>query len=214
MRLLAPALFGLFFSILAASALFLLSAAAMAQGAADLSACLAIDEDAARLDCYDGLAAMAADEAARADPGGWVLDAWPSRLNPAWTDYEAWTAAINPVAGAGGVPVYPVLAVRCEQGETRALFSFGRALAGETVQVYSRLDAGEVQAGELTLAPDGRRLGLWDSGESARFVAALLGAERLRLQIPVAGGEPLTAAFELAGLAAVAGPLKEACAWE
>ena len=203
MRILALALFA-----------FLLAAPAQAQTSGDLSACLSIDADASRLACYDGLAAMAADEDVRADLGGWVLDAWPSRLNPAWTDYEAWTAALNPVPGAGGIPVYPVLALRCEQGETRALFSFGRALAGETVQVYSRLDAGEIQAGELTLAPDGWRLGLWDSGESVHFIARLLGAERLRLQVPVAGGEPLTAAFELAGLAAVAAPLKEACAWE
>jgi hypothetical protein len=206
MRLVVPGLFGVLISISAIPAL--------AQGAADPSACLAIDEDGARLACYDGLAAMAADEAARVDGGGWVLEEWPSRLNPAWTDYEAWTAALNPIPGAGGIPVYPVLTLSCEQGETRAFFNFGRIVPGEKVRVHYRLGAGEVQPGELTLTPDGRRLGLWTSQLSVHFVRALYRSERLRIQIPVDGGEPLTAAFELGGLAATAGPLEEACGWE
>jgi hypothetical protein len=204
MRLIAPALFGI----------FLLLPPAPAEGAADLSTCRAIAGDGARLDCYDGLAGMAADEAVQADAGGWVLDEWPSRLNPAWTDYEAWTAALNPVPGAGGVPVFPVLTLRCEQGETRVFFNFGRVMPGGSVTVQYRLGAGPIQPGELTPAPDGRRFGLWTSALSVRFVQALARHERLRIQVPVAGGEPLTAAFELGGLAAAAAPLAEACGWE
>ena len=181
---------------------------APAQSGAGLSACLAIDADGARFDCYDGLAAM------RVDRGAWVRDEWPSRLNPAWTDYEVWTAALNPIAGAGGVPVHPVLTLRCEQGETLVYFNFGRALPGDRVAVQYRLGAGEIQPGELMLAPDGRRFGLWTSRLSVRFVQALQRSERLRLQVPVKGGEPLTAAFELGGLAAISEPLKEACGWE
>jgi len=206
MRLVLPALFGFLISTSAAPAL--------AQGAADLSACLAIEGDGARLACYDGLAAMAADGASRADEGGWVLEEWPSRLNPAWTDYEAWTAALNPLPGAGGVPVFPVLTLRCEQGETRAYFNFGRVMAGDSVTVHYRLDAGEIQTGELIPAPDGRRFGLWTSALSVHFIQALAHSDRLRLQVLVAGAEPLTAAFELAGLATAAAPLKEACGWE
>ena len=188
--------------------------AALAQGAAEPPACLSIDEDAARLACYDGLAAMAADGAARADPGSWTLEEWPSRLNPAWTDYEAWTASLNPVPGAGGIPVFPVLTLRCEQGETRVFFDFGRVMAEDRVTVYFRLGAGEIQAGELILAPDGRRFGLWASALSVRFVQALQRSERLRVQVPIEGAEPLTAAFELGGLTAVSSPLKDACGWE
>ncbi len=187
---------------------------ASAQTATALSACLAIDEDGARLDCYDGLAAMAADGAAQAAPGAWVLEEWPSRLNPAWTDYEVWTAALNPVPGAGGVPVHPVLTVGCEQGETRVFFNFGRVMPGDSVAVYYRMGAGEIQPGELTPTPDGRRFGLWTSRLSVRFVQALYRSERLRIQVPIDGAEPLTAAFELAGFAAAAAPLREACAWE
>ena len=188
--------------------------AALAQGAAEPPACLSIDEDAARLACYDGLAAMAADGAARADPGSWTLEEWPSRLNPAWTDYETWTASLNPVPGAGGIPVFPALTLRCEQGETRVFFDFGRVLAGDRVTVYFRLGTGEIQAGELILAPDGRRFGLWTSALSVRFVQALQRSERLRVQVPIEGAEPLTAAFELGGLTAVSSPLKDACGWE
>lgn len=188
--------------------------AALAQGSGDLSACLAIDEDGSRLDCYDGMAAMAADGAARVDRGGWVLEEWPSRLNPAWTDYEAWTAALNPVPGAGGIPVYPVLTLRCEQGETWVFFNFGRVMPGDGVPVYYRLGTGGIQPGELIPTPDGRRFGLWTSALSVRFVQALARSERLRIQVPVEGAEPLTAAFELGGLAATARPLKEACGWE
>lgn len=204
MRLVAMVLFWTLFPM----------SAALPQGGADLSACLAIDEDGARLDCYDGLAAMATDAADRIDRGTWVLEEWPSRLNPAWTDYEAWTAALNPVPGVGGVPVYPVLTLRCEQGETRVVFDFGRVLPGDSVAIHYRLGTGKIQAGELTSTPDGRRFGLWTSELSVRFIQALARGEGLRLQVPIDGAEPLTAAFELAGLAATAGPLKDACDWE
>lgn len=206
MRHIVPTLFGVLFSISAIPGL--------AQAATDLSACLAINEDGARLACYDGLGAMATDEAVRADEGGWILEEWPSRLNPAWTDYEAWTAALNPVPGTGGVPVYPVLALRCEQGETRAYFNFGRIVPGEKVLVHYRLDASDIQPGELIPTPDGRLHGLWTSQLSVHFIRALYRSERLRIQVPVAGGEPITAAFELGGLAAIAGPMREACGWE
>lgn len=206
MRRLAPAFFVMF--------LWFASFPAQGQGVDDLSACTAIDDGAARLDCFDGLAALAADEAARAGPGSWVLEEWPSRLNPAWTDYEAWTAALNLLPGIGGIPVNPVLTLRCEQGETRVFFDFGRPMAGDTVPVQYRLGSGDIQPGELLAAPDGRRFGLWSSALAVRFVKALYLSDRLRLQIPVEGGEPLTAAFELAGLAAVAAPMREACAWE
>ena len=190
------------------------TSASRAQESGDLSACTAIDDAAARLGCFDGLAALAADGAARADPGAWVLEEWPSRLNPAWTDYEAWTASLNPVPGAGGIPVNPVLILRCEQGATRVFFDFGRAMPDGAVPVYLRLGAGEVQPGEFIAAPDGKRFGFWSSELAVRFVQALHRSDRLRLQVPVQGGEPLTASFELAGLATVAAPLREACAWE
>jgi hypothetical protein len=205
-RLFVPILFGVLVSISAIPVL--------AQVATDLSTCQTISEDGARLACYDGLAATAMDESVRVDEGGWVLEEWPSRLNPAWTDYEAWTAALNPVPGTGGIPVFPVLTVRCEQGETRAYFNFGRIVPGKKVLVQYRLGAGEVRPGELIPTPDGRRLGLWSSQLSVNFVRALYHSERLRIQVPVAGGEPLTAAFELAGISKIAAPLKEACGWQ
>jgi hypothetical protein len=186
----------------------------LAQRLSELSACLPVDDAAARLECYDGLAAMAANEADRGDTGGWLREEWPSRLNAAWTDYEVWSAALNSIPGAAGIPVHPVLAVRCEQGETQVFFSFGRQFQGETIRVYYRLGSGEIQPGELTLTPDGRRFGLWSTALAVRFVQALRHSERLRIQVPVAGGEPLTAAFELGGLSAAAEPLMQACAWE
>lgn len=190
---------------------FWTGAAAAANG---MSVCLAIEDDTARLNCYDGLAAMEADKDDRAPSAGWVLEEWPARMNPAWTDYEVWTVSLNPVPGAGGIPIHPVLALRCEQGQTRVFFDFGRPMAQSRVLVHYRLGSGPIQPGELVAAPDGRRFGLWDSGLSVRFAKALLGSERLRVQVPLQEGDALTAAFEMAGLAEAAAPIREACAWE
>lgn len=185
------------------------AAAAEHGGPAD---CRAIEDAAARLACYDARA-DAPKPAPAPELGGWVLEEWPSRLNPAWTDYLLWVNALNEVQGSGDVQVRPVLALRCEQGLTDIHFDFGRFMEQAVVPVEYRFGRGGVQQGELYLSADGRRFGLWRNDLALRFVAALASHTQLRIRVNLADDEPIIAAFELDGFAAASRPLAAACGW-
>jgi len=161
------------------------------------------------------LAALPAMPASAAEaPTGWQLEERPSRLNADWTDYLLWTGAVNETPGAGDAPVRPVLALGCSQGETAVTFDFGRFVGGGVVRIEYRIGQGGLLAGDVTVAPDGRRFGVWQRKRAIGFIEALYGQPQLRLRVAPAAGEPLIAAFDLAGLEAAAKPLSDACGWE
>ncbi len=176
--------------------------------AAGLQECAAIAAPAERLDCYDGLARAAA-TAAR-DLGAWTLDAVPSRLDATRSDLVLWTRSVNPVSG----PAHAVLTLQCRDGEMAAVFDFGTFVGGGATRIEYRIGSGAVLAGDVTVAPDHRRFGVWERDRAIGFVKALYGQPQLRLRVIPPAGDPLLAAFDLAGLEDAAAPLREACGWE
>ena len=160
------------------------------------------------------LAALCAAPALAAEaPKGWQLEERPSRVNPDWTDYLLWTSALNETPGVGDVPVRAVLALSCRQGETAVTFDFGRFVGGGVVRIEYRIGQGGLLAGDVTVAPDGRRFGVWQHDRATGFVKALFGQPQLRLRVAPPAGDPLIAAFDLAGLEEAAKPLSDACGW-
>jgi type VI secretion system protein VasI len=195
--------------VLLLTAVLVLPGGANAAGLAD---CAAVEKAVERLGCFDKLARAAA--GARNDPGVWTLDATPSRLNPDLTDLVLWTGALNPVPGPGGGPVHPVLLLRCRQGEMAVVFDFGNFVGGGAVRIEYRIGGGAVLAGDVTVAPDHRRFGVWEGDRAIGFIRALYGQPQLRLRVAPAAGDPLIAAFDLAGLEEAIVPLKDSCGWE
>ncbi len=125
-----------------------------------------------------------------------------------------WTRSLNTVPGQGGGPGRPVLLLQCRQGEMAVVFDFGSFVGGGAVRIEYRVGSGAVLAGDVTVAPDHRRFGVWQRDRAIGFIKALYGQPQLRLRVAPAAGEPLIAAFDLDGLEEAAAPLRESCGWE
>ena len=177
-----------------------------------LADCAAIEAAVERLACYDRLAREAAGE--RDDLAVWSLEAKPSRLNPDLTDLVLWNRSVNETPGASGTMVRPVLALECRQGDVAVWFDFGRFVGGGAARINYRIGSGAVLAGDVTVAPDHRRFGVWERERAIGFVKALYGQPQLRLRVAPPTGDALIAAFDLAGIEDAVAPLQEGCAWE
>lgn len=192
-------------------AMVLLLPASVANSAG-LAACAAIEKAVERLGCYDALAREGA--GARDDLAVWTLDVTPSRLGDDLTDYLLWTRAVNKGPGPGGVSVNPVLLLHCRQGEMSVVFDFGTFVGGGAVRIEYRIGSGAVRAGDVTVSPDQRRFGVWQRDRAIGFIKALYGQEQLRVRVVPPAGDPLIAAFDLAGLEDAVKPLQAPCGWE
>jgi len=200
----------LFAALFLAAALVLPADAAATTGS--LQDCAAIATPVERLGCYDALARKAA--AARGGPGVWTLDATPSRLNPDLTDLVLWTRSVNAVPGPGDVPVHAVLLLQCRHGGVAVEFDFGSFVGGGATRIEYRIGSGAVLAGDVTVAPDHRRFGVWQRGRAIGFIKALYGQPQLRLRVAPPAGDPLIAAFDLDGLEEAMAPLRDSCGWD
>jgi type VI secretion system protein VasI len=185
---------------------------APAADSASLEDCAAVETAVERLGCYDAQAGAQA--VARDDLDVWALDVTSSRLSPDLTDLVLWTRSVNKGPGPGGVSVYPILLLHCSQGEMAVVFDFGAFVGGGTVRIEYRIGGGAVLAGDVTVAPDHRRFGVWQRDRAIGFIKALYGQPQLRLRVAPPAGDPLIAAFDLAGLEEAIMPLQESCGWE
>lgn len=190
--------------------LFTAGLCSSAGGATTLAQCAGIETSRERLDCYDALVIPAARDGA----AGWTLDSNPSRPNPDLIDYVLWTPALDAVPGAGGGEVLAILQLECRQGQTAAVFDFGRIIGSGLVRIEYRVGQGSVLTGDVTIAPDGRRFGVWDGARAVGFIKALYGKPQLRLRVMPPDGAPLLAIFELAGIEEMAGLVEKSCAWK
>lgn len=195
--------------IFVAVVLTLLAGAVKAEEFAD---CAAVKSAVERLACYDRLAREAM--GSREGSTVWRLDATPSRVNPEMTDFDLWTRSVNVVTTPVAARIHPVMLLQCRQAEVAVVFDFGQFVGGGATRIEYRIGSGAVLSGDVTVAPDHRRFGVWERDRAIGFIRALYGQAQLRLRVTPPTGDALIAAFDLDGLEEAIAPLRDSCGWE
>lgn len=174
-----------------------------AQGiAAELIECSRIEATADRLACYDGMA-RAVEETLAGERGKWGVNVKENPLDDSRT-ITLYLEATN-VSPPRGKAVY--LFLRCRRGEMTAYITWNRALAnGETM---IRLGKGEAQREYWNLSTDLEAT--FYPHQTVDLIEDLMANEVLTAQVNPRDSIPMTAVFELSGLARAIVPLREGC---
>jgi len=105
----------------------------------------------------------------------------------------------------------PILYVRCKSGATELYIDWHDYIPGATHQVTTRLDRSPTQARMWNLSRSNVATFYPDS--PVDFLQALMEANRLYAEATPYNTAPVTALFDMTGLADAIGPLRAECGW-
>ena len=189
-----------------------------------VSSCSGRQDPGDRLSCYDRVGTFVSGTAAplrAASPAGPSAStrnyAWGSRkaANPDGTPDLTIGIAAADVLDYGRFLEKPdaTLVVRCSAGQASFYVSFGTRLSGKEVKGTLRVDKGTLHAISWTVSASGTSVGTWKPDDAAQRAAELVGGSSLAISIAMEDGRSIVTVFDLAGMDAVAAPLKESCRW-
>ena len=192
--------------------------------------CTTLQDNTARLACYDDIAGFkpATETAtAAADP---VKTPIPADIASKW-HLETETSAITDTAtvflsvkstedvqcrpyGQSSGPL--TLYARCLENTTALLivgdcqFASGFGGYGE---VTFRTDKDKANTLNMQESTNSQSIGFWTGGRAIPAIQSLFGKERLTVRVTPFGMSPVEAVFDIAGLEDASKPLREACEW-
>lgn len=105
----------------------------------------------------------------------------------------------------------PILYVRCKRGATELYIDWHDYIPGSTHQVTTRLDRGPTQARMWSLSRSNVATFYPDS--PVDFLQALMQADLLYTEATPYNTSPVTAVFDVEGLAEAIQPLRTQCGW-
>jgi len=179
-----------------------------------LAACAKIENDIARLECFDGLAARlggqasgALDSPGRSEVGKWTVTEDTNPLD----DSRTVTLALRADEGktSTGDPVQLVL--RCQSEQTAAYIIWNDYFGDDDRSVAVRIGSGPVDRQRWGLSTD--HTATFYPGTATAFIMSLGEADRLVAQATPSGKSPVTAIFDVRGILEASRPLREACGW-
>lgn len=205
---------------------------------AEIVACEALTGAPARLACFDAIGPKMRAEATRAFEEGmarieeatrqaeaalpqpvegsdWKVRSERSLIDDSMNVYLT-VDAEEPLTDRFGSPFTPTLIVRCAENTTAAYINFGGPFMADTGRygvITFRIDQAPAFDRSVTESTDNRALGFWSGRSAIPFVRSLLEGDTLLLRATPYNGSPITFAVPIRGLAAVIGPLREACHW-
>lgn len=105
----------------------------------------------------------------------------------------------------------PILYIRCKSGETALYIDWHNYIPGASHQVTTRMDRGPTQARMWTLSRS--NVATFYPDVPVAFLRMLMQADLLYAEATPYNTTPVTAVFDLTGLADIIQPLRDACEW-
>ncbi|MDP2141321.1 MAG: type VI secretion system-associated protein TagO [Gammaproteobacteria bacterium] len=188
----------------------LLASHAQSAELSEIAACAALQNDIARLQCFDGMAASAGAAPIVTTTGGTGGEAgmWTTRttINP-MDDTTTIALALQADTGTNrwGAPI--TLIARCQSKEVDVYIDWGEYLGDDPTPTI-RLDGGQASEQAWNISTDNTST---FNPNGKRFLARLAEASRLVAQITPYSESPRTAVFTLAGIEKAVEPIWAEC---
>jgi len=176
-----------------------------------LATCAALGNETARLDCFEQLTRAVTQIPFKpleprvskfkgsAEPGKWKVE-----------------VSTNPVDDSKSVALGLVddsdvmqLVLLCQHAKAEVYVNAAKYLGERGVQVLARFGEAKPETKRWSVSRNGRVASL--PGDAAPFIARMLTAQRLVIQIDPSSDSPITAVFKLGDLPNVVTPFKETC---
>lgn len=178
-----------------------------------IAKCSVVVGNLERLDCYDQLARRnqsVRPQAKEAIPDG--VGKWKIRDSRNPLDDTRTVALI--LDSDTGKPRFGddiSLVLRCKSKKTQIYINWSDFLGTDSAQVTYRIGSDKATVSDWGLSSDNKAS--FYPGEPVAFINALLRQNILVAQVTPYSESPLTATFDLTGLANAVKPLREACGW-
>jgi type VI secretion system protein VasI len=189
-----------------------IGAPVQAQTPEALVKCAEVENDIARLDCYDALAASTASTVtptasriAGPEGGAWTM---LDEINPL-DDSRTLAAGLQSTSTTSGGPV--LLAMTCRSGMTGLVINWGDYLGPEAI-IVTRIDSDEPAFPlRWELSADSQQTVY--PYDVVALIELLLAADRFVVQATPYNENPVVAVFDLAGIQNAIRPIREGCGW-
>lgn len=184
--------------------------------AADPAACARIAEDAARLACYDAAFPPRAAQPASGSRSQWQSTAAASLL-PGHSNRVVARESTDDIRCRWINPRPVKLVIQCKDNVTSVAFETGCYMTSSQYRSYGhvtyQLDDQPPRVADMVAGTDSRSLGFWSGDAAIPFLRELVGKARLAVKMTPYAEDPVSASFDLGGMAEAIAPVREECGW-
>ena len=177
------------------------------------SECTTVQDDKARLACYD-LKYRPTTVAAKISE--WRVQESSSKMDDSKTVVLQVESEERVPGQYGGAGVTADLYLRCSENTTSVYFILGDNFLADVEgygDVTYRLDAQKPKTASMDASTDNKALGLWSGGYSIPFIKGIFGHSAMVVRITPFNQSPMTVTFPVSGLEGAIAPLRKACGW-
>ncbi len=191
----------------------LFSAILLSLSSAYASNCPSIENDIARLACYDKEAESLEKnsneqqelEDLKKEYGDWIVDVTESPLNDS---KEVTIMRVSDDFENRRNPA--ILMLRCQRNKTDAFVSWSEYLGSDNMKVAYRIDKEEAKNVWWNASSNGQASFI---PKAISFIKSLEGKESIYIEAEKYRGGRVSATFNISGIEEVIEPLREACSW-